>query len=92
MLSNRLSGVSIYVGSNGRSGTIATFSANQSVTWTLNSGSGVFDIDSSNGRLSIKTDLSGSTTSSGALISGSTIATNTFGTTTETPFTKKCSS
>ena len=87
VIESAVSGASIYVGSNGRSGTVATFSANQSVTWTMNSGSGVFDIDSSNGRLSIKTDLSGSTTSSGALLSGSTIATNTFGTTTETPFT-----
>ena len=86
VIESAVSGASIYVGSNGRSGTVATFSANQSVTWTMNSGSGVFDIDSS-GRLSIKTDLSGSTTSSGALISGSTIATNTFGTTRETPFT-----
>ena len=87
VIESAVSGASVYVNSNGRSGTIAAFSANQSVTWTMNSGSGVFDINSSNGRLSIKTDLSGSTTSSGALLSGSTIATNTFGTTTETAFT-----
>ncbi len=87
VIESAVSGASVYISSNGRSGTIAAFSANQSVTWTMNSGSGVFDINSSNGRLSIKTDLSGSTTSSGALLSGSTIATNTFGTTTETPFT-----
>ncbi len=87
VIESAVSGASVYVSSNGRSGTIAAFSANQSVTWTLNSGSGVFDINSSNGRLSIKTNLSGSTTSSGDLLSGSSIATNTFGTTTETPFT-----
>jgi len=87
VIESAVSGASVYVNSNGRSGTIAAFSANQSVTWTLNSGSGVFDINSSTGRLSIKTNLSGSTTSSGALLSGSSIATNTFGTTTETPFT-----
>ncbi len=87
VIESAVSGASVYVNSNGRSGTIAAFSANQTVTWTLNSGSGVFDINSSNGRLSIKTNLSGSTTSSGALLSGSSIATNTFGTTTETPFT-----
>ena len=87
VIESAVSGASVYVSSNGRSGTIAAFSANQTVTFTLNSGSGVFDINSSNGRLSIKTDLSGSTTSSGALLSGSSIATNTFGTTTETPFT-----
>ena len=87
VIESAVSGASVYVNSNGRSGTIAAFSANQSVTWTMNSGSGVFDINSSNGRLSIKTNLSGSTTSSGALLSGSTIATNTFGTTTETAFT-----
>ena len=87
VIESAVSGASVYISSNGRSGTIAAFSANQSVTWTLNSGSGVFDINSSNGRLSIKTNLSGSTTSSGALLSGSSIATNTFGTTTETPFT-----
>ena len=86
IIESAVSGASVYVNSNGRSGTIATFSANQSVNWTMNSGSGVFDIDSS-GRLSIKTNLSGSTTSSGDLLSGSTIATNTFGTTKETPFT-----
>ena len=87
VIESAVSGASVYVSSNGRSGTIAAFSANQSVTWTLNSGSGVFDINSSNGRLSIKTNLSGSTTSSGDLLSGSSIATNTFGTATETPFT-----
>ena len=87
VIESAVSGASVYVNSNGRSGTIAAFSANQTVTFTLKSGSGVFDINSSNGRLSIKTDLSGSTTSSGALLSGSSIATNTFGTTTETPFT-----
>ena len=86
VIESAVSGASVYVNSNGRSGTIAAFSANQSVNWTMNSGSGVFDIDSS-GRLSIKTNLSGSTTSSGDLLSGSTIATNTFGTTKETPFT-----
>ena len=87
VIESAVSGASVYVNSNGRSGTIAAFSANQSVTWTMNSGSGVFDINSSNGRLSIKTNLSGSTTSSGDLLSGSTIATNTFGTTKETAFT-----
>ena len=87
VIESAVSGASVYVSSNGRSGTIAAFSANQTVTWTLNSGSGVFDINSSNGRLSIKTNLSGSTTSSGDLLSGSSIATNTFGTATETPFT-----
>ena len=87
VIESAVSGASVYVNSNGRSGTIAAFSANQSVTWTMNSGSGVFDINSSNGRLSIKTNLSGSTTSSGDLLSGSAIATNTFGTTKETAFT-----
>lgn len=80
-------GDSLRVSTNGRSGTIAAFSANQSVTWTMNSGSGVFDIGSSTGRLTIETDLSGSTTSSTDSISGSVIATNTFGTTTEENFT-----
>ena len=53
----------------------------------MNSGSGVFDVNSSNGRLTIKTNLSGSVTSSGDSISGSVIATNTFGTTAEENFT-----
>ena len=38
-------------------------------------------------QLSIKTNLTGSTTASGASISASVVATNAFGTTTETPFT-----
>ena len=80
-------GDSLRVSTNGRSGTIAAFSANQTVTFSMNSGSGVFDVNSSNGRLTIKTDLSGSVTSSGDSVSGSVIATNTFGTTAEENFT-----
>ena len=82
-----MSGASVRTNSNGRSGTIAAFSANQSVDFTMNSGSGVFDVNASNGRLTIKTDLSGSATSSGASLSGSVIATNSFGTTAEANFT-----
>ena len=46
--------------------------------------SGVFDINGSNGQLSIKLDLSGSTTQSGDSISSTITFTNSFGTTTET--------
>ncbi len=87
IIESAVSGASVRTNSNGRSGTIAAFSANQSVTFSMNSGSGVFDVNSSNGRLTIKTNLSGSATSSGDSISGSVIATNTFGTTAEANFT-----
>ena len=86
IIESAASGSQIKVNSNGLTGTQAAFSANQSVTWTVSDGSGVFDINSS-GQLSIKTHLTGSTTASGASISASVIATNAFGTTTETPFT-----
>ena len=70
-------GDNIYDNSNGYSGTVSIFSANQSVNWTVSS-SNDFTINSS-GYLFAGRDISGSATVGGSQIDGIVTATNAFG-------------
>lgn len=73
------SGATIKRTSDGRTGTAADYSTNQSGTWS--SSNSAININS-NGTLSLASDLSGSTTQSGDVISSTITFTNSFGTTT----------
>ena len=75
-------GDQIKVNANGRTGTQARFTSNQSVTWEVNP-TADFAIDSS-GNLTVNRDISGSSDTSGDTIAGSVTASNSFGTTTST--------
>ena len=77
-------GDQIKVNANGRTGTQARFTSNQSVTWEVNP-TADFAIDSS-GNLTVNRDISGSSDTSGDTITGSVTASNSFGTTTSTAF------
>lgn len=85
IIESAVNGDSIYDSSNGYSGTTARFTANQSVTWTVNP-SADFAVDSS-GYLTINRNISGSSTVGGDQLSGSVTASNSFGTTSDTTFT-----
>ena len=77
-------GDNIYDNSNGYSGTVSIFSANQSVNWSVSS-SNDFSINSS-GYLFAGRDISGSATVGGDQIDGIVTATNSFGTPTTQAF------
>lgn len=84
IIESALDGDAIRTNSNGYSGTQADFNSNQSVTWQISS-SDIFSI-TSNGQLSINTDISGAYTS-GDTITGEVTASNSFGTTNSVSFT-----
>ena len=85
LIESALAGDNIYDSTNGRSGTVAQFTSNQSVTWTVSS-SNDFTVNA-NGYLSSSQDISGSGIVSGNTISGEITASNSFGTTNQTTFT-----
>jgi len=77
IIESAVSGAAVVTNNNGFGGTQAQFTANQSVTWSLANGS-YLHIDS-NGKLSAKVHISGSSKQAGNTITDSVIATNAFG-------------
>ena len=84
IIESAVSGDQIKVNANGRTGTQARFTSDQSVSWVVNPTTD-FAIDSS-GDLTVNRNISGSSDTSGSTIAGSVTASNSFGTTTSTTF------
>ena len=84
-IESAVNGDSVYDSTNGFSGTTARFTANQSVTWTVNP-TVDFAVDSS-GYLTVNRNISGSSTVGGNTMNGSVTASNAFGTTSQQSFT-----
>jgi hypothetical protein len=85
IIESAISGAAVYDSSNGFSGTATQFTANESVTFTVNPSSD-FVVDSL-GNLTINRNISGSSDVGGNSLSGQITASNNFATTTATTFT-----
>ena len=87
VIESRTEDADIKIGTNGRTGTQAKFTSDETVKFTF-TGSEHIKINSSNGKLNVDTDISGSnfTFNNSSHISGSVTASNAFGTSTSLPF------